>query len=215
MIGILFDLDGTLLDTLDDLTAAVNATLHTFGHPTRTREEVRRFVGNGAAKLLQLAVPSGENWQEPFAFFQEYYRNHCQERTAPYPGIITALEALKGYPMAIVSNKPDAAAKKLCELYFPGVYTLGESPLCPRKPAPDMLKAAMERIGVEQCIYVGDSEVDVLTAKNADVPCLSVLWGFRDEAAIRAAGGEHFCATPEELPQRIELMRKEMLHHGQ
>lgn len=215
MVGILFDLDGTLLDTLEDLTSAVNAALLAFGYPVRNREQVRRFVGNGAARLLQLAVPAGENWREPFAFFQEYYRTHCQEKTAPYPGIPAALEALKEFPLAIVSNKPDAAAKKLCQRYFPGVYTMGESPLCPRKPALDMLKLAMERIGVEQCIYVGDSEVDVLTAKNAGVPCLSVLWGFRDEAAIRAAGGKYFCATPEELPQRIEKMRKEMLHHGQ
>lgn len=215
MIGILFDLDGTLLDTLDDLTCAVNFTLGSFGYPQRTREEVRRFVGNGAARLLQLSVPVGEDWREPFALFQEYYRAHCQEKTAPYPGIPAALEALKDYPIAIVSNKPDAAAKKLCARHFPGIYTLGESPLCPRKPASDMLKLAMERIGVTQCIYVGDSEVDVLTAKNADVPCLSVLWGFRDEDEIRAAGGNSFCAVPAELPAKIERMRKEELLHGE
>ncbi len=214
MIGILFDLDGTLLDTLDDLTCAVNFTLGSFGYPQRTREEVRRFVGNGAARLLQLSVPAGEDWQEPFAFFQEYYRTHCQEKTAPYSGIPAALEALKDYPMAIVSNKPDAAAKKLCARYFPGIFTLGESSLCPRKPAPDMLKLAMERIGVAQCIYVGDSEVDVLTAQNAGVPCLSVLWGFRDADEIRRAGGQYFCAAPEKLPPMIEEMRKEMLSHG-
>lgn len=215
MVGILFDLDGTLLDTLDDLTCAVNFTLNSFGYPQRSREEVRRFVGNGAAKLLQLSVPKGEDWREPFAIFQEYYRNHCQEKTAPYPGIPEALESLKDYPMAIVSNKPDAAAKKLCAQYFPGIFTLGESPICPRKPAPDMLKLAMERIGVEQCIYVGDSEVDVLTAKNAGVPCLSVLWGFRDVSEIRLAGGNHFCATPEQLTDMIEKMRKEMQSNGE
>lgn len=214
MTGILFDLDGTLLNTLDDLMDAVNHTMEVFGYPRHSREEVRRFVGNGAGLLLQLSVPQGRDWQEPLAAFQSYYREHCQIKTAPYPGIMEALYALKKYPMAIVSNKPDAAVKKLCAQYFPGIYAQGEHPGCPRKPSPDMVRIAMEHIGVDRCIYVGDSEVDVLTAHNAAVPCLSVLWGFRDRAEIQAAGESRFCETPAQMPAMLEEMIKE-LDNGQ
>lgn len=214
MTGILFDLDGTLLNTLDDLMDAVNHTMEVFGYPRHSREEVRRFVGNGAGRLLQLSVPQGQDWQEPLAAFQSYYREHCQLKTAPYPGIMEALYALKKYPMAIVSNKPDAAVKKLCAQYFPGIYAQGEQPGCPRKPSPDMVRIAMEHIGVDRCIYVGDSEVDVLTAHNAAVPCLSVLWGFRDRVEIQAAGESRFCETPAQMPAMLEEMMKE-LDNGQ
>lgn len=214
MTGILFDLDGTLLNTLDDLMDAVNHTMEVFGYPRHTREEVRRFVGNGAGRLLQLSVPQGRDWQEPLAAFQSYYREHCQIKTAPYPGIMEALYTLKKYPLAIVSNKPDAAVKKLCAQYFPGIYAQGEHPGCPRKPSPDMVRIAMEHIGVDRCIYVGDSEVDVLTAHNAAVPCLSVLWGFRDRAEIQAAGESRFCETPAQMPAMLEEMMKE-LDNGQ
>lgn len=214
MTGILFDLDGTLLNTLDDLMDAVNHTMEVFGYPRHSREEVRRFVGNGAGRLLQLSVPQGRDWQEPLAAFQSYYREHCQIKTAPYPGIMEALYALKKYPMAIVSNKPDAAVKKLCAQYFPGIYAQGEHPGCPRKPSPDMVRIAMEHIGVDRCIYVGDSEVDVLTAHNAAVPCLSVLWGFRDRVEIQAAGESRFCETPAQMPAMLEEMIKE-LDNGQ
>lgn len=214
MTGILFDLDGTLLNTLDDLMDAVNHTMEVFGYPRHSREEVRRFVGNGAGRLMQLSVPQGRDWQEPLAAFQSYYREHCQIKTAPYPGIMEALYALKKYPMTIVSNKPDAAVKKLCAQYFPGIYAQGEHPGCPRKPSPDMVRIAMEHIGVDCCIYVGDSEVDVLTAHNAAVPCLSVLWGFRDRAEIQAAGESRFCETPAQMPAMLEEMIKE-LDNGQ
>lgn len=214
MTGILFDLDGTLLNTLDGLMDAVNHTMEVFGYPRHSREEVRRFVGNGAGRLLQLSVPQGQDWQEPLAAFQSYYREHCQLKTAPYPGIMEALHALKKYPMAIVSNKPDAAVKKLCAQYFPGIYAQGEQPGCPRKPSPDMVRIAMEHIGVDRCIYVGDSEVDVLTAHNAAVPCLSVLWGFRDKAEIQAAGESRFCEAPAQMPAMLEEMIKE-LDNGQ
>ncbi len=210
MTGILFDLDGTLLNTLDDLMDAVNHTMEVFGYPRHSREEVRRFVGNGAGQLLRLSVPQGQDWQEPLAAFQSYYREHCQIKTAPYPGIMEALYALKKYPMAIVSNKPDDAVKKLCAQYFPGIYAQGEHPGCPRKPSPDMVRIAMEHIGVDCCIYVGDSEVDVLTAHNAAVPCLSVLWGFRDRAEIQAAGESRFCETPAQMPAMLEEMMKEL-----
>lgn len=215
MTAILFDLDGTLLDTLEDLKDGVNHTLEAFGYPTRTLEEVRRFVGNGAARLLQLAVPAGADWEAPLEEFRRYYAAHCQVKTAPYPGIPAALEALSAHPIAIVSNKPDEAAKKLCREYFPGIYAQGEHPGCPRKPAPDMVLAAMAHIGADRCIYVGDSEVDVCTARNAGVPCLSVLWGFRDRTAICRAGGTHFCQTPGEMPQMLEKMIKELEENGQ
>ena len=215
MTGILFDLDGTLLNTLDDLKSAVNHTMKAFGYPERTREEVRRFVGNGAARLLQLAVPAGEDWQAPLAEFQCYYREHCQEATAPYPGISAALEALSAHPIAVVSNKPDAAVKPLCAHYFPGIFALGETAGCPRKPDPAMVRKAMEAIGVTDCVYVGDSEVDVCTAKNAGVPCLSVLWGFRDKAEIQAAGGRHFCESPAQMPTILKRIIKELEENGQ
>lgn len=207
MTGILFDLDGTLLDTLQDLTDGVNHALKVYGYPARTLTEVRRFLGNGAEKLIRLSVPEGADWQPVFAEFQTFYRANCRVRTAPYPGIPAALKAVgERYPVAIVSNKPDAAVKTLCADYFPGVYARGESADCPRKPAPDMVHMAMKAIGADRCIYVGDSEVDILTAKNAGVPCLSVLWGFREEEELRAAGGTHFCRSAEALPEILAAM---------
>ena len=206
MTGILFDLDGTLLDTLEDLKDGVNYALRMLGHPERSLEEVRCFVGNGARRLMEQAVPEGDDGEEAFSVFKPYYDAHCQIKTRPYPGIPEALEALKGkYPIAIVSNKPDSAVKALCADYFPGIYALGEAAGCPRKPAPDMVFKAMEAIGVDRCIYVGDSEVDVLTARNANVPCLSVLWGFRDREEIE---NTYFCEEVSRLVDRLE----EMIH---
>ena len=203
--GILFDLDGTLLDTLEDLKDGVNVTMAHFGYPQRSLDEVRRFVGNGARRLLELAVPEGQDPEAPLAWFQEYYRAHCQNKTQPYAGIPEALNRLQErYPIAIVSNKPDLAVKTLCAQYFPGIYARGESTECPRKPAPDMVHKAMAELGVERCVYVGDSEVDVLTARNAGVPCLSVLWGFRDREEMEAVGGVHFCDETACLAEAIE-----------
>ena len=205
--GILFDLDGTLLDTLEDLADAVNYTMDHHGYPRRTLEEVRRFVGNGAMRLIALSVPEGADGEEAFQTFKPYYDAHCQVKTRPYPGIREALAELAGeYPLAIVSNKPDSAVKSLCADYFPGIYALGELPPCPRKPAPDMVYKAMEAIGVDRCIYVGDSEVDVLTAKNAGMPCLSVLWGFRDRRDMEEAGGRYFCGETDGLAKILREM---------
>ena len=198
--GILFDLDGTLLDTLADLADSVNHVLASFGYPQRTVEEVRQFVGNGAARLIAQAVPEGANPAPVLAAFQPYYSAHCQIKTKPYEGIPEALAALGAHhPLAIVSNKPDAAVKTLCADIFPGIYARGESPDCPRKPAADMVYKAMASIGADTCIYVGDSDVDVLTANNAGVPCLSVLWGFRGEAELTAAGADALAAKPEDI----------------
>ena len=205
MTGILWDLDGTLLDTLADLADAVNFALTQFGYPVRTLEEVRRFVGNGARRLIALAVPEDADVDAVLEVFRTYYDAHSQIKTRPYDGILEKLEQLgKKYPMAVVSNKPDSAVKILCAQYFPQLYALGESADCPRKPAPDMVFKAMKAIGVDRCVYIGDSEVDVLTAKNANVPCLSVLWGFRDREEIEAAGGKYFCGSTDELIEKIE-----------
>lgn len=207
--GILWDLDGTLLDTLEDLMDGVNYALDKFGYPRRTLPEVRRFVGNGARNLMIRASEGRGDIDDLLAAFHEYYDVHCQDKTGPYPGIMEALAVLREkYPMAIVSNKPDVAVQPLCRKYFPGVYAMGEIAGCPRKPAPDMVCKAMEAIGVETCIYVGDSEVDVLTANNAGVPCLSVLWGFRDREDMEAVGGTHFCEETAQLVKKIE----EMIH---
>ena len=207
-IGVLWDLDGTLLDTLRDLADASNYALKKHGLPQCSLEEVRRFVGNGARRLIEQAT-GGIKVDEVLHTFHTYYDAHCRIHTGSYEGIMEALEAVgERYPMAIVSNKPDSAVKALCGELFPGIYAWGESIGCPRKPAPDMVWQAMEELGVEGCVYVGDSEVDVLTAQNAGVPCLSVLWGFREEETLRSAGAKWFCRTPGELPQRIEEIKE-------
>ena len=217
MTGLLFDLDGTLLNTLEDLKNATNHSLQKFGYPERTLEQIRQVVGNGAENQIRKSLPEGtdsETVLKILADYKAYYNTHCQIATAPYRGIPEALEILKKeYPIAIVSNKPDTAVKTLCAQYFGDTYALGESADCPRKPAPQMVKKGMEAIGVDRCIYVGDSEVDVRTAKNAGVPCLSVLWGFRDREMLEENGAEHFCETPAQLPQVLfEMIGEE--NHG-
>ena len=203
--AIIFDLDGTLLDTLGDLHHAVNHVLAEFGYPTRTIEEVCRFVGNGAERLMRLAVPEGEAWEPALAAFQSYYRQHCDILTAPYAGILDVLAQLQSrYPLAVVSNKPDRAVKELAAVYFSNLYARGESTDCPRKPAPDMVWQAMQALEVERCIYVGDSDVDIMTAQRAGVPCISVTWGFRGEQELLEAGATHICRKPEDLPRVIE-----------
>lgn len=207
MRGIIFDLDGTLLDTLEDLADGVNYALTVHGYPSRSIDEVRQFVGNGAGRLIRLATDGGKDQEAVLATFQDYYGGHCRRKTGPYAGILPALEGLKRkYALGIVSNKPDGAVKTLCREYFPGVLAMGETADCPRKPDPAMVRRAMAALGTEECVYVGDSEVDVQTGKNAGLPCLSVLWGFRGEAFLRAAGAEHFCHTPRELEEKIESL---------
>ena len=209
--GILWDLDGTLLDTLEDLTRGVNYAMEKLGYPRWTRVDVCRFVGNGARRLMEQAVPEGADLEQVLAVFHEYYDVHCLDNTGPYPGILEVLEKLaEKYPMAIVSNKPHVAVVPLCEKYFPGLYARGESADCPRKPAPDMVLKTMADLGLERCVYVGDSEVDVLTAKNAGVPCLSVLWGFRNRQELENAGASRFCEKTEDLAQILDAMIAEM-----
>ena len=207
MTGILFDLDGTLLNSLEDLHDAVNYALGVHGYPPRTLPEIRRFIGNGAANLVAQSVPAGEDSAPVLATFRPYYQEHSLVKTAPYPGILEVLAQVQAkYPVGIVSNKPDPAVKKLCEQFFPGVYALGETPDCPRKPAPDMLYKAMKELNIDRFVYVGDSEGDVITAHGAGAKCISVLWGFRDEDEIRAVGGEYFCHETQELPAMIDRL---------
>lgn len=217
--GILFDLDGTLLDTLQDLTDAVNHTMERYGCPKRSVEDVRRFIGNGARQLIALSAGEKAEFLDVdrmLSDYKRYYDAHCQVKTAPYPGIPEALEQIsQRYPVAIVSNKPDPAVKILCRHYFGDTYALGETTDCPRKPAPDMLYKAMAAMDVEACIYVGDTEVDLETAQNAAMPCISVLWGFRDRKILENAGGKYFCAGAEQLLPTIEKIITEEVTNGQ
>lgn len=205
---VIFDLDGTLLDTLEDLTDAVNYALREMKMPERTIDEVRRFVGNGVRRLLELAVPGGTGnpaFEETFAKFREYYGIHCNDKTKAYEGVVKLLRELRdeGYALAIVSNKLDSAVKELSEIYFEGIIkvAIGEKAGIAKKPAPDTVYAALAKLHrtPERAVYVGDSEVDVMTAKNAGLPCISVLWGFRDEAFLRENGARWFARTPEDV----------------
>lgn len=207
---ILFDLDGTLLDSLGDLTDSTNYTLAQYGCPPRTMDEIRSFIGNGAEHLIRKALPGKESdppVSEVLATYKAYYATHARIKTKPYDGVLQALEEIsQKHKVAIVSNKPDKATKLLGQELFGGVPAWGESEGCRRKPAPDMLYKAMKEMGVKNCIYVGDSEVDVATAKNAGVKCLSVLWGFRDKQCLIDAGAEYFCEDPADMAAMIEKM---------
>ena len=206
--AVIWDLDGTLLNTLDDLAASVNAALAMNGMPLRSTEEVRAFVGNGIRNLMMRAVPGGEAnpaFDKALEDFTRHYGAHSRDRTRPYDGILEMLDKLSGEGVkhAIVSNKIDFAVKALSRAYFGErmCAAIGDDPSRARKPAPDSVFAAMREMGVtaQETVYVGDSDVDVLTAHNAGVTCCAVSWGFRPEESLRAAGAEHIAATPEEL----------------
>ncbi|MCK9313044.1 MAG: HAD family hydrolase [Methanocorpusculum sp.] len=210
---IIFDMDGTLLNTLDDLYNAVNYVLLKFGYPLRTREEVRSFVGNGVQRLVDFAIPNGQNnphREEIFADFKQYYNIHGREKTQPYPGITELLQELKsrGYQLGVVSNKYDAAVKTLSEIYFPGVFAtgVGEREGVRRKPAPDSVFAVLNELRADASgvLYVGDSEVDIRTAENAGVACISVAWGFRDRDLLEREGAKQIIDDPSELLQFVE-----------
>ena len=212
---VIFDLDGTLLDTLQDLADAVNYALRKEGMPERTIDEVRQFVGNGVRLLMIRAVPGGESnplFEETFAQFKEYYGEHCNDNTKPYEGMIELLETLKskGYSVAIVSNKIDFAVKELSVLYFKGIVpvAIGEKEGVRRKPAPDTVREALKELGrtAEEAVYVGDSDVDIETAKNAGMPCVSVLWGFRDREFLEEHGAKRYARTAEDVLKLVEQM---------
>ena len=205
---IIWDLDGTLMDTLQDLWLSTNHALKVYGMKERTFEEVRSFVGNGVRKLIERAVPDGENnpqFEEVFAEFKRHYMVHCKDNTGLYPGIAATLRELKarGMRMAIVSNKLQAGVTELHREWFADTIevAIGEREGMARKPAPDMVETALRELGVgkENAVYIGDSDVDLATARNAGLPCISVLWGFRDRDFLERHGATTFIEKPDEL----------------
>jgi phosphoglycolate phosphatase len=205
----IFDLDGTLLDTLQDLAAAVNFALRKNGMEEHSIDDIRRFVGNGVRKLIERAVPDGSKnprIEEVFADFRSYYMQHSLDATKPYDGITEILQELKqrGCKMAVVSNKMMAATQELVAHFFPEIeVAIGENEAegIRKKPAPDMVFEALHRLGAEaeSAVYIGDSDVDIQTAKNAGVPCISVLWGFRNREFLLEHGAQHFIEKPSEI----------------
>lgn len=208
--AVIFDLDGTLLNTLDDLADSTNYALSKFGYPTRTIEEVRQFVGNGVAKLIERAIPEGKNnpnFEKCLAIFKENYAQNMYNKTAPYNGIIEMLSNLKskGIKIAVVSNKFDLAVKELCKKYFEGFidFAAGENEAqgIKKKPAPDTVISVLTEFNFapEDAVYVGDSDVDIMTAKNSKMPCISVTWGFRDEKFLLENGATILINAPSEI----------------
>lgn len=197
--AVIFDLDGTLLDTLGDLTNSANAVLRQYGMPERTREEIRSFVGNGIRRLIQRIVPGGESnpeFENIYGSFRQYYNEHCMEETEPYPGIVALLDWLEkaGYRSAIVSNKADFAVRKLSDVYFGDLIgaAIGEREGCRKKPDPDSVFQALEQLGADRsrAVYIGDSDVDVQTAANAGMDCIAVSWGFRSREFLIENGAD-------------------------
>ncbi len=210
--AVLFDMDGTVLDTLDDLTNAVNASLTHFSLPAVSSSLVRRSLGNGAKYLIDQCVPADTKEAEReriLTWYKPWYDAHCLIETHPYPGILPMMERLKaqGLKLAIISNKPDSAVRELAAGFFPGLLetALGESESVRRKPSPDSVLAAAAQMGmnITDCVYVGDSEVDIQTARNAGMDCITVCWGFREPEQLREAGAVMLVSTPEELEERI------------
>jgi len=205
---VVFDLDGTLLDTLGDLADGVNFALTQYGYPARTLEEVRQFVGNGVRNLIELSIPGGignPDFEPCLHMFKEHYSKNMQNKTRPYEGVVELLEALRkaGIKTAIVSNKFDKAVKELSKEYFGDhiAVSIGESVRIHKKPAPDCVYEALHELGspARTAIYVGDSEVDVRTAHNAGLPCVGVTWGFREKEILVAEGAEYIIDHPLEL----------------
>ena len=195
---VIFDLDGTLLNTLDDLRDSVNAVMKKYGYPQHSLEQIRTFVGNGIGKLMERSVPGGrenEQFEQAFADFKSYYTDHCQIKTKPYDGVVDLMKCLseQGFKLAIVSNKNDAAVKELNEIYF-SRYTnaaIGERKGVRRKPALDSVYAALDQLGsdIEKAVYIGDSDVDYETAVHCGMDCILVSWGFRDRELLESFDG--------------------------
>ena len=205
----IFDLDGTLLSTLADLAASTNYALRTHHMPERSLDEVRRFVGNGVKKLMERAIPDGLNnplFEETFATFRQHYMQHNLDTTQPYPGIMQLLEQLKGEGknIAVVSNKFYAATRELCRHFFGDLVpvAIGEREDIRKKPAPDTVIEALRELGVDKegAVYIGDSDVDIMTAKNSGMPCVSVLWGFRDKEFLLEHGATTLISQPKDMP---------------
>ena len=218
--AVLFDLDGTLLNTLEDLTDSTNYAMDQMGYPRHTLEEVRSYVNNGARRLVLGAAPEGtppEEIDRCLAIFQAQYRDHMQEKTRPYPGILELLERLgaRGVKVGVVSNKFDGAVKPLCKKYFGERVQVAvgehEAEGVRRKPWPDTVFEALSSLGVkaERALYAGDSDVDIQTASNAGLPCLSVSWGFRSRASLIRAGATHIADSVEQFLEVMERMENE------
>lgn len=206
--AVLFDMDGTVLDTLTDLTNAVNHILERYEMPPRSPREVASFLGNGAATLLRKAAAPDtpeEQLAEMLRVYQPWYDGHCAVFTAPYPGILSLMESLReaGVKQAVISNKQDSAVRRLAAAHFPGLLetAVGESASVRRKPNPDAVLAALREMELtpKDAVYVGDTEVDLQTAENAGLACAVVGWGFRTEEQLRAAGAERIFHSAEEL----------------
>ncbi len=210
---VIFDMDGTVLNTLEDLTASVNYVMEQYGMPKRREAEYRQFFGSGIRYALQCAVPDGtpeELIDQMLPVFKAHYGEHCLDKTRPYEGITELMKRLKehGYRMAIVSNKIDPAVKELNERFFSEYVdvAIGEREGIKRKPAPDTVEQALRELGStkEEAVYIGDSEVDLQTAKNAGMPCIAVLWGFRDRAFLMENGAEYFAEKPEDIFEALK-----------
>ncbi len=205
---IILDLDGTLLNTLEDIADSTNFALRECGFPERTLEEVNSFIGNGTNHLISKAVPSNISkvqLEECVQIYRNHYSANSDNKTSPYKGITSMLEKLKNknYKLGVASNKFDSAVKVLCKKYFSDYLevAIGESPLVKRKPAPDTLLAAIKELdsNKEECIYVGDSDVDVKTAHNLGIPCIGVSWGFRGRKVLQEEGADYIIDSPDEI----------------
>ena len=212
--NIVWDMDGTLMDTLQDLMLAVNHALKKYDMPERTMEQIRCSVGNGVRRLVVQSVPGGEDnplYQAVFDEFRNWYLAHCEDHTAPYEGILEVLRELKmrGYRMAIVSNKIQEGIDELHRRWFSDTIdvAIGERPGIARKPAADMVRLALREIGASQddSVYIGDSDVDMATARNSGLPCISVLWGFRTRRELSASGAKHFVGKPHEILEMLDI----------
>ena len=208
----IFDLDGTILDTLKDLSIATNYALKECGYPERTYEEIRQFVGNGSLNLMRRALPEGyteEELRRVHGVFNEYYKDHCEDNTGPYEGITELLTELKelGISLAVVSNKPDYGVQALCKRHFDGMFevVIGQREGMKIKPDPECLKSVIEELGAdpESSVYVGDSEVDIETGVNSGIKCILCEWGFRDRAVLERAGAEIIVSTTDELKKEL------------
>lgn len=212
---VIFDLDGTLLNTLGDLSDSVNYSLSLNGLPTRSIEDVRKFVGNGIGRLIELCIPDGLDnhlFHKCLSDFRSHYSKNMQNKTGAYKGIPEILSELseKSYKMAIVSNKFDKAVKNLNQVYFSKYIStaIGESENISRKPAPDTVFKALEEIDsiASKAVYIGDSEVDVKTAKNSGLISIGVTWGFRDRDVLKQEGADYIIAKPQELLELLESL---------
>lgn len=208
----IFDMDGTILDTLGDLCDSLNYVLAKQGYPVRTLDEVRSFVGNGIAKLIERAVPCDCTKEQTLRVYEEfipYYREHCAEKTKPYDGIVKLLSDLKqnGIWLAVVSNKADAAVQDLCKQYFEGLFDIavGECPGMEKKPAPDAVNLVLDKLHIsrEEAVYIGDSEVDIATAVNSGLQLCVVDWGFRDVDFLKAHGAKRIFSDTESLKEYL------------